>query len=158
MEVREVLVGGLVYKIDECGNIYKRRGKGFLKHWPDKDGYHRIVVPVKGTTVNKIVHRLVYEAFIGPIPEGMTVDHKDSNRTNNHYSNLQLMTFEENAIKGNAKNWKFVSPEGEVVEIYNLTAFCREHGLDKSHMAEVHHEKPQHYQHKGWRKHYEQVD
>lgn len=43
------------------------------------------------------VHRLVYEAFIGEIPEGMQVNHKDENKQNNILSNIDtLMTCKEN--------------------------------------------------------------
>lgn len=36
------------------------------------------------------VSRLVYEAFIGKIPKGLTVKHKDGNILNNDYQNLYL--------------------------------------------------------------------
>lgn len=42
-------------------------------------------------------HRLVATAFLGEIPAGMTVNHKDRNRTNNHRSNLEIVTSSENA-------------------------------------------------------------
>lgn len=45
------------------------------------------------------IHRLVYETFVGDIPEDMTVDHIDDNPTNNHVSNLQLLTQKENHEK-----------------------------------------------------------
>ena len=38
------------------------------------------------------VHRLVYELFVGPIPDNLTVDHIDGNRTNNELRNLRLAT------------------------------------------------------------------
>lgn len=41
-------------------------------------------------------HRLVWEAFNGPIPEGMVIDHIDGNRSNNALSNLRLVTQSEN--------------------------------------------------------------
>jgi hypothetical protein len=42
------------------------------------------------------VHRIVYEVFVGVIPEGLTINHIDGNKTNNHYSNLELMTLSDN--------------------------------------------------------------
>lgn len=42
------------------------------------------------------VHRLVAEAFIGPIPVGMCVLHWDDNPKNNHVSNLRYGTEVEN--------------------------------------------------------------
>ena len=45
------------------------------------------------------VHRLVYETFIGPIPDGYEIDHIDCNKTNNSIDNLQLLTRKENMKK-----------------------------------------------------------
>lgn len=45
------------------------------------------------------IHRLVYETFVGDIPADMTIDHIDNNPTNNHVSNLQLMTQTDNRSK-----------------------------------------------------------
>jgi hypothetical protein len=45
------------------------------------------------------IHRLVYETFVGDIPEDMTVDHVDDDPTNNQLYNLQLLTLEENHKK-----------------------------------------------------------
>lgn len=42
------------------------------------------------------VHRLVAEAFLGPIPKGMEVNHKDSCRSNAHADNLEIVTHTEN--------------------------------------------------------------
>jgi hypothetical protein len=42
------------------------------------------------------VHRLVYETFKGPIPNGMEIDHFDTNKENNRLENLILCTHKEN--------------------------------------------------------------
>lgn len=47
-------------------------------------------------TKNKYVHRLVAEIFIGQIPEGYCVNHKDGNKKNNRLENLEIVTFSEN--------------------------------------------------------------
>lgn len=41
-------------------------------------------------------HRIVYRAFYGEIPEGMTVNHIDGDKTNNSPSNLEAITNAEN--------------------------------------------------------------
>lgn len=38
------------------------------------------------------VHRMVYECFYGPVPDGMVVHHLDANPEHNHVSNLALMS------------------------------------------------------------------
>ena len=48
------------------------------------------------TTHGHAVHHLVAEAFIAPIPEGYTVNHKDLNKFNNHVENLEIITRADN--------------------------------------------------------------
>ena len=53
------------------------------------------------------VHRLVYEIFNDPIPDGMQINHIDSNKQNNCINNLELMTRSENAKHAHeAKKYK----------------------------------------------------
>src|SRR5690606_19120684 len=42
------------------------------------------------------VHVLVAEAFIGPKPKGMTVNHIDGDKTNNHATNLEYLSVADN--------------------------------------------------------------
>lgn len=41
---------------------------------------------------------MVYEAFCGPIPEGMVINHKDGNKRNNALTNLELTTESKNQL------------------------------------------------------------
>lgn len=50
------------------------------------------------------MHRLVWEAFNGAIPEGYEIDHVDENKGNNSLGNLRLMTRLENMQKMRASN------------------------------------------------------
>jgi hypothetical protein len=45
------------------------------------------------------IHRLVWEAFVGEIPKGMTIDHIDGNPNNNNLNNLQLLSSRDNTIR-----------------------------------------------------------
>jgi len=56
---------------------------------------------------NVSVHQMVAECYLGPCPVGFVVDHIDGNKSNNHISNLQYLTKEENILK-NPKNWKLL--------------------------------------------------
>lgn len=130
--------------MDEFGNILNQKGTDFVVTPLCKDGYKRFR--------NKYVHRLVYEAYVGDIPEGMTVDHIDGDKLNNHHSNLQLLSPEDNAIKGNAKTWYVVSPDGEEYQVVNMEQFCKDMGLHAAHMRQVAAGKPNYKSYKGWRK------
>ena len=45
------------------------------------------------------IHRVVYETFVGPIPEGFVVDHINDIKSDNRLENLQLLTPKQNTIK-----------------------------------------------------------
>ncbi|MFO0958260.1 MAG: HNH endonuclease [Isosphaeraceae bacterium] len=55
-------------------------------------GYLKVELQLNGKPVRRFVHRLVAEAFLGPCPPGMTINHIDYDRKNNHLSNLEYMT------------------------------------------------------------------
>ena len=42
------------------------------------------------------VHRLIWETFVGPIPEGLQINHKDENKINNSLENLEVVTPKQN--------------------------------------------------------------
>jgi hypothetical protein len=60
--------------------------------YKDKDGYLNVSSKI-GT---KLVHRIIYETFIGPIPPGYEIDHVDTHTDNNCLDNLRLVTHKEN--------------------------------------------------------------
>lgn len=51
-------------------------------------GYYQVRVDGK----LKLVHRVIWELVNGEIPDGLLVDHRDQNKTNNKQSNLRLVT------------------------------------------------------------------
>lgn len=55
------------------------------------NGYVRVSISDKTKIVNKYVHRLVLEAFVGPA-NGLECDHIDCDKTNNNLSNLEWVT------------------------------------------------------------------
>lgn len=59
-----------------------------------------------------------------------------------------IIIAEDNCAHSNARSWRFNSPSGELIDIYNLNKFCKENGLDSSSMGKVFRGKYRH--HKGW--------
>lgn len=63
----------------------------------DRDGYPQVTLskPEAGQRSWK-VHKLVWEAFRGAVPRGLTINHKDGDKLNNTLGNLELMTNGDN--------------------------------------------------------------
>jgi len=63
---------------------------------PDTKHYMQIDLVCKGQYTRKRVHRVVWEAFNGPIEGRLEINHKDLNRANNGLNNLELVTHQQN--------------------------------------------------------------
>ena len=61
------------------------------------------VLSVEGTT--RGAHRLAHELFIGPIPEGMHIDHLCRNRACCSPDHIEAVTPRENLRRGIAPSW-----------------------------------------------------
>ncbi len=87
-EVFEYRDGELFWKIKPSGVTNKGDKAGSMH----KDGY--LHVQYKGR--KRLNHRVIYEMFHGPIPNGMQIDHIDHDRTNNQIENLRTATNSQN--------------------------------------------------------------
>lgn len=84
------------YEASEDGQIRNGKTGKVLKPKKTKNGYLQVCLCKDGKGKMFYVHRLVYEAFNGPIPDGMVTDHLDAVKTNNNLSNLRCCTQREN--------------------------------------------------------------
>ncbi len=55
-------------------------------------GYQYVTLCKDKIGKNYLIHRLVATAFIGDIPEAMTIDHRNNNKFDNCVTNLQIMS------------------------------------------------------------------
>lgn len=92
------------YLIYEDGRLYSKKVNRFLKGKIDNSGYRVYALAINdklssnGKRLSKMcyAHRLVATYFI-PNPDNLPmVNHKDENKLNNHYSNLEWVTAKEN--------------------------------------------------------------
>ena len=67
-----------------------------MKKTKNHGGYERVLFYVDGKSRHYRVHRLVWEAFRGPIPDGYEIDHINTVRDDNRLVNLRCVTPKEN--------------------------------------------------------------
>jgi hypothetical protein len=84
------------YEVSSEGNVRRIGNSCSRKTKLNGYGYEVVLLGTCPGTVGKLVHRLVVESFIGPIPKGMQVNHKNLNRADNRLSNLEIVTPLEN--------------------------------------------------------------
>jgi hypothetical protein len=149
MEIwKDVLGYEGLYVVSSLGRVKSVKTGLIRKHYDEGHGYKRVSLCKNRRYKLKCIHRLVVEAFIGAIPKGLEVNHKDEDKSNNTLDNLEICTRQYNAEYSCAKHYIATHESGEVVEIFNLRKFCRERGLSRSSMTEVAQGKRS--QHKGW--------
>ena len=84
------------YIDDDCVIYRFRKGNGkFVQVKPSVNNCGYEFICYKDSKI-VYVHRLVYEAFKGEVPEDLEIDHIDRNKHNNNPDNLRLVTRAEN--------------------------------------------------------------
>lgn len=90
-----------LYEVSDYGTVRSLNYQGkkrikYLKSVKHKNGYLRIGLWYYGKRKWFMIHRLVWESFVGQIPKGYEIDHIDGNKTNNELSNLRCVSHMEN--------------------------------------------------------------
>jgi hypothetical protein len=103
------------YAVSNLGRL--RRVASFPAHYTGQlvsgqdngTGYLHVCLGRDGAKRYRYLHRLVAEAFIGPCPSGMEVNHKDLNRQNCRLDNLEYLTKAQNvrhSVASQAEKWQ----------------------------------------------------
>ena len=133
------------YKVSNKGNVYsvgrvssqgKKCGGLTLKPRNHRDGYLQVMLCKNGIRKNKLIHRLVAEAFI-PNPESLPeVNHIDEVKGNNNIENLEWCTGKYNSNHGTRnerarKKVRAVNIKTGEVLTFNSTAEAGCKGYDR---------------------------
>lgn len=78
-----------IYKCSDNGDVLNVKRNNILKPFICRDHF-TVNLCVNNKKKCFYLHRLVYETFVGEIPKGWVVCHKDCNNFNNKLSNLKL--------------------------------------------------------------------
>lgn len=126
------------YQVSNFGRVryignkpnWKRAPDGILtplivKQKLSKNGYNRAFVRLYNEDLsqckNHYIHRLVAQAFIGPVPQGKIIDHIDRNPTNNYYKNLRYINHQQNALNRTIKGCIFFKKSSNKwISIYQI--------------------------------------
>lgn len=140
------------YLVSPCGEVRNCLTNHVFKPSKSKAGYLTVGIRNdKGKRVFKLVHRLVYETYVGAVPEGLVVDHIDNDPTNCQLSNLQAITQRDNI------NRKFANLPCPILKHTNggrvrvtlpYKDFCHKLGLQDTNFGQL--LKGKRKSHKGW--------
>lgn len=86
------------YQVSDYGRVKSLLTDKILRG--DSHRYTQVVLCKDGIKTHKLVHRLVWEAFKGHIPQGMQINHMNEIKTDNRLINLSLTTIKENCNWG----------------------------------------------------------
>ena len=94
MEYRAIKGYEDIYVVSEYGDVLRIKKYLNSKDTPlvqylTKDGYMQVTLCKNNIKQSYRVHRLVAEAFVPKLKGKNIVNHKDENKLNNHYSNLE---------------------------------------------------------------------
>jgi hypothetical protein len=97
---RPIELAGGRYEISDKGRVRGPSGK-VLKPTLLQIGYYSVALSLRNhTVVRHYVHRLVAEAFIGPLSDTVVVNHRNGDKLDNRLDNLEIID-----RAGNGRHW-----------------------------------------------------
>lgn len=93
----QIYENGIVIRMEHVTQKGANASTKTLKACKMANGYYTVVLrDNEGKKKVFYLHRLIWEAFNGIIPDGKEIDHKDTNKANNQLSNLQMLSHSDN--------------------------------------------------------------
>ena len=118
------------YFITNYGRLYSNITNTYLKGNIDRNGYLYIVIRINNKNITVKPHRLVAEYFISNPNNYKCVNHKDENKLNNHYTNLEWCNHSYNNSFGSRLN-RISKNTGTPIDVYkNGQYVCTENSIN----------------------------
>ena len=139
------------YYIFDTGAIYSIKSRVFMIQHLNNNGYYRVCPSLNGKLKYFYVHRLVAEAYLSDSkkPEHTQVNHKNMNRLDNDYKNLEWCTPSENVAQSKTTNTEQFSHyqksvakidinTGDIVETYKgIKVASKQTGINSGSIVKV---------------------
>lgn len=87
------------YRIEEDGSIFSFRKQKYLKSSFNTAGYLFVCLTTDEKPRFFAVHRIVATKYLGECPPKLETSHKDGDKLNNHYTNLEYISHSANILK-----------------------------------------------------------
>lgn len=122
------------FLISNTGKLYSLISKKILKTVVHKEGYEVVCISLGSRKNKKLIriHVAVACMFVDGYRKGLIVNHKDTNKLNNVYTNLEWVTHSENSQHAEANGLmnhvnlrpvKQIDPKtGEIIKIFKSIA------------------------------------
>ena len=147
-EIWKYIEGFNEYKVSNLGRILSLKSNKYLTPYKNRE-YLMVRLYGNNTTSNCYVHRLVAKAFIPNYDNLIEINHKDENKTNNIFTNLEWCNRLTNCNYGSRnlrigiasktnklKSVKQLSKDGTLLQIFNSINAAGEYlGKNPSHIS-----------------------
>lgn len=116
---KEISINNIVFKqyiaeywIDNKGTLARIEFDNYdniklfkvLKQETTNTGHKRVEIKINKKPKKVLIHRAVYQIWIGELNDNLVIEHLDGNPANNHISNLKQSTQKENIQTAIAQN------------------------------------------------------
>ena len=120
------------FKISNWGRLYNKKTNRYLSGRPNTNGYWQVRLHNKDGYKDVLIHRLVADYFVPNLFMGTQINHKDQDKSNNRWSNLEYCDPKDNinygdrtirAVESRKRNLNFIicqyDLDGNLIAEYN---------------------------------------